>query len=324
MRFRHPEGEALLACPENKELVLMPLNQEQMDYWGNALDEKIRKLAREEEDKDSINGFFSCYDAFIDGLVKRTQTRQDAVVAVSGERGIGKSTFSMVTSLVLNNRIPKGPLPTFSWNNICFKYDTIGELVEKAGAESTQVYNIDEAIDVAHAKQAMSRLNIELSKFIQKARKNNNIYFWCIPDFKGLDSEIRNTAIHFWVHVFYRTDNPERKRNMAFAAFFKPDMSPFNPDKWGLIEGKKDKEPAYDVESLIAIFRRRRQFRSILSYPMMPQIIEETYELQSKDALKKTGEEFRANYPRGKKLGKVAPQSETGQENQSQPTINKV
>lgn len=251
--------------------------------WGEHLHRKIKRS----EVRD-----MRAFSLFLDECIARTKRDEDAVIAVTGDRGRGKSTLSLGASMVLSHRMKRDPA-AFTWDNMCYRFEDLGELIDKAGNNDGLIYNIDEAIDVAHSKSAMSRANKELGKFMIRARKLRNIYFWNIPDFTELDSTIRNKVIQYWIHVFYKSEHRERNKRYGVAALFRKDLNPFNPDKWGFEETKKIvKRPIHDVFHLIKMFRKTRSYVATMAFPILPKIIEDMYKAPSFDALRESGKKF--------------------------------
>lgn len=263
-------------------------NDRDLEIWGRHLLNKLERTKMPEMRQNYI---------FLYELAQRTLRNEDGVVAVTGDRGKGKSNWSMVSSMILGHLLPKDHGHPFSWGNISYRYEDIGDIVEKAGDLDRRVYNIDEAIDVARSRDAMTRANKELGRFMQKARKKRNLYFWNIPDFTELDSSIRNRVIHFWVHVFYKTDSPaaeeHRNRQYSVAALFRKDLNVFNRDKWGFDSPKRDDPAIHDVSDLSSMFKKKKGFVAFLACPRLPQIIEDRHTKASEDAIRKSGAEFK-------------------------------
>lgn len=261
--------------------------EKELDTWGRHLLNRTRNSKKEE---------FMNMNMFLNGLVKRvTLKNEDAVCAVTGDRGKGKSTFSLGGSMQLGQLIKrdKGG-KAFVWENISYRYEDIDKIIEKAGDDDQMVYDIDEGLDVANAKDAMTRVNKEISKFMQKARKKRNIYFWNIPDFLELDSTIRNRVIHFWIHVFWKSSDLDRHKRYGLAALMRRNQNPYKRDKWGLDEkGDMSKPMIHSVEDLRAHLHRSPGFVADLAFSILPETIEEAYLKESNEALRLSSKSFK-------------------------------
>jgi len=265
----------------------MTLTEEQLDFWGKRLLEKIQKSDLKE---------MHLFHAFLEELVRRTERKMDGVIAICGPRGYGKTTLALVSSLILRQLLPRNEEAAFTWDNICYHYDDIGDVIEKASANSIRVYPIDEAIDVMDARDSMSKVNKELGRFMTKARKKKNIYFWCIPSFVDLDSRLRNNIIHFWIEIFWKSNHADEDKRYAYAAFFAKDSDPTVRDKWGFDDLKKTRRSTYTAEEQLKLMKRMRGFVCVIAFPMLPKVIEDEYEQTSFEALEDAGKAFKATF----------------------------
>lgn len=263
------------------------MNDEELETWGKHVLAKITKSRMPEMQN---------FNTFVNALVARTNNNEDGVIAVTGDRGKGKTTFSLNACLMMRMLLPRTNGPAFTWDNICYRYDGIGDIIEKAGDKDQQVYTIDEAIDVAHSKDAMSRVNKELGKFMIKARKKRNLYFWNIPDFTDLDAGIRNKVIQYWVHVFYRDVGNDKASSYSMAALLRKNLNPFERDKWGFeTNSRLVNTPVHDVAGLMELFHKSQNFVAFIAFPPLPKVIEESYLVPSYDALRASSKEFNLN-----------------------------
>lgn len=265
----------------------MKLTDDQLDLWGKKLMHKI--------DTSDIPEMRDSYKQVLEGAVGRTARNEDSVFAVTGWRGKGKTGFSICSSLLLRQMYPSSP-PAFTWDNICYDSSTLGDMVEKAASDNTKIYIIDESIDVAYGRDAMAKINRELAKFMTKARKLKNIYFWNIPEFASLDSELRNRIVHYWVDIFYKTKNSDRDANYAFAAMFRKDMNSFTSDKWGFDEAARIiKHGIHNPAEYMRNVRRIRSFVTFLAFPILPKVVEDAYLETSMASLQSSGKQFAEN-----------------------------
>jgi len=263
------------------------MNDEELETWSRHILTKVKHSRMPE---------FQNYLNFITGLCNRMTNNQHAVCAVTGDAGKGKTTFTINSCMMARELLPRTNGPAFTWDNICYRYDGIGDLVEKAGDLDQMVYTIDEAIDVAHAKDAMSRANKELGKFMLKARKKRNLYFWNIPNFTDLDSGIRNNVVQYWVHVFHRMEAKDRNKSYGIAALSRKDLNPYVHDKWGFESNQKlISSPVHDVDTLMELFKKAPSFVAFVAFPPLPKAIEAAYLVPSYDALRKSSKEFNEN-----------------------------
>lgn len=260
---------------------------EDIDLWGKHL---LAKL----DDKEATENhryFKLCLEEF----AQRPTRNQDATIAVTGDSGMGKTSLALAGSLINTQMGVK-----FDWDNICYSFIDMPNIVEKATSEEANSYVIDEAIDVADASGFMTRLNREIRKVGNKWRKKRNIYWWCIPDFLDLDPGIRNRLVKWWFHVIWQSDHKERSERYAIAAFFRKDMNPFQTDKWGIKDMSNIKRGITDHVALMKYLRKVRSFVTFVAFPILPVAIEEKYELRSKEALQNSGQAFKTMFAKSK------------------------
>lgn len=258
---------------------------EELKVWSPHL---IKKL-----EKEGLPLKVRLFAKFCEKTRQRVFNEKDSVIAVTGDTGMGKTNFALVSSI-----INFGYGVNFSSKNICYSSSDLPNIVQQATSSQFNSYVIDEAIDVADSRDFGTKLNKALMKIAVKNRKNHNIYYWCIPDFTDLDTRLRNKLVRYWVHIFEQTNAQERDTRIAYAAVFVKDKNPFNPDKWGVGDTKK-----YAITNTIHLrkfFRRHvRSYLGEMAIPILPKILEEKYEEQSLKELVKSGEAFKLQF--GKK-----------------------
>ncbi len=145
---------------------------------------------------------------------KRLRNQKDAIIVITGERGSGKSMLSLQLGKDIN--------PNFKIDeHVLFdpKLEQLHELVFKEKPQS--VFVVDEAIRLAHSRQAMTARNIQIVEMVALIRYKTNCIIWNIPLFSSLDSALRNMTT-FWVHVVAR----------GRAVIFKGDPDPFSFDPY--------------------------------------------------------------------------------------------
>ena len=250
------------------------MNDDSLDSWGERIFQKV------------IAGNYGMrlYYRFLEGLHVRTQQNKDAVVAVCGERGLGKSSFAILSSILLR-RI--GLSYSFS-NNFYGSEKTKEVLTEIVNSEKT-VYNFDEVINYGYSRNATTRINKRFANIFTMARKLNNVYFYCIPKFRKLDSDLRNDIVHYWIEIFWQSNTKDHHKKYAHAVIFRKDKNPISLDPWGFEEMRAYKyKKVFTHEAQQRILKKMRSYVCTISFPALPLKLEEEYEQLSKDALRKT------------------------------------
>lgn len=150
--------------------------------------------------------------AFVRMIRRRLRRQRDAVIFLTGERGVGKSMLSIQLGKEICERfeIPKDVLFDPSLQRLY-------ELVFDSKPHSAFV--IDECIRIAFSRQAMTARNQQLVELVALTRYKFHCLLMNIPLFANADSSLRGMAT-FWIHI------PAR----GYAVIFAPSKDPFSRD----------------------------------------------------------------------------------------------
>jgi len=248
----------------------------QLDLWGDKLQSKLENGTHQQRQ----------YLKFLDGLVWRANNNMDAVVAVCGERGMGKSSFAITSGILLRR---KGI--NFDFENIFYGPDALKGAVTNISQSRKGAYVFDEMIDLAYSRNAMTTLNRSLAQFFTKIRKMNNIVFLCIPRFKALDPALRNDIVHFWAEVFWKSYAQEHKKRFALVSLFRKDKNQMTDDPWGF-DNKYIYKRAFKPLDQLRIMKKMRSYVGCVNCPPLPKPIEKAYEDTARDYLKTSSEDL--------------------------------
>lgn len=161
-----------------------------------------------------------------DSLKRRVRNDWDAVLAITGEEGVGKSTLGIQLGRQIDAE--------FSLEkNIIFDPEN---MVDKVRGNTRYSVNIvDEAARALYSRTWYERRQILINKYLKICRKENKILFLIIPDLWELDSSPRNKRVLLWIWVLER----DKQTNTGKAAMFINERNQLYPDPWGLKEGQK-------------------------------------------------------------------------------------
>jgi hypothetical protein len=159
--------------------------------------------------------------AFADLIRDVCQDGWDAPIAVTGPRGVGKSTFLLQFFKEWSDDYnPVRDMP--------MDRDGLVELIDNGGRYKG--IHCDEAIGMLFSRNWSDPEQIALLSKFDRSRHMNQVIGIAIPRFAALDSHLRNSVVRFWVHVYKRTLNPRK----AYAHVFQADDNPAATDVWDL------------------------------------------------------------------------------------------
>lgn len=153
----------------------------------------------------------------VDMLKNRSENQFDNILAITGNRGIGKSDFG------LNICIRTKP---FRLNKqITFKREDLMNLMNS----SKKLFIIaDEMINVAHNREFFNNEQLQLIKFINMYRDNCNSLVFCIKNFWHLDNQLRD-LVSMRIHI----------RRRGLGELHLPHDTTFGTDKWDSKKNEK-------------------------------------------------------------------------------------
>jgi len=146
----------------------------------------------------------------------RTRKNSDAVLCISGFEGVGKSTFGIILSYILD--------PSFDlWKNILYS-PSEEEFLEKINVmHKGSVLNLDEAVKMLE-KQDWSKQTF-IKKTFQVIRGKNLITLLLIPRLEDLNEYFRNWRVMLNLCITHRgfgylqVPDPYNKKDVWHTAF---------------------------------------------------------------------------------------------------------
>jgi len=258
----------------------------QLDLWGEKIIESLKGGDQQER----------AYLKFVKNCAIRISENKDAVICVCGERGMGKSSFAVLTALCLRKYGMK-----FDFGNLFYGPDCLEDAINRIVSTRKSVFIFDEMIDFAYSRDAMSSLNKNIAKLLTKSRKLNHIFFFCIPRFRNLDTTIRNDVVHYWIEVYWKSEAGRHHDRFALAGFFRKDRNPLAEDPWGISGMREERLRVYTPRDQLRLMKKIRSFLCSLRYPPLPVVIEEKYEEMSRKTLRESGAEIYNSIMKGKK-----------------------
>lgn len=211
---------------------------------------------------------------------RRVRNDKQFVAAITGPTGVGKSTFTILESALVDGRFNLK-------KNVSFYPDEKEVLLEFNALRRYQVYILDEAIKVMFKHEWHSKLQQVLMKMFATERWQNKIVFICVPSFWDLSANFRNERINMWIHI------PERGHAFVYQ---KDDDKDNKFDPWLSEEALKAKEKAlkhYHNMSSISkekryhIERRLRNYVCEIKFPDLPDEIKKEYLKLKEESRKK-------------------------------------
>ena len=251
------------------------------------------------EIREKINGEMQTFQHPVDKAVLELCTEmelrtdpqkknRDVIVAVTGQRGIGKSNtvntfgyafghdFSLHTHVLYDPAVDK--LHDFVYN-----------------MPSQSFMNVDEAIRIAYRRQAMTSKNISLNELIGVCRKQNKVSMFSIPDFFQLDSDVQKSIL-LWVYLPDYTKNGVRRGIVSMAD------NRLGRDTWNLkmLQKEADKLPekpwGSDVNSELDMLRRWPNYCFEFEIKRLPPPIDALYDYLSKSMVPKLAVEKKSEF----------------------------
>lgn len=170
-----------------------------------------------EEELTFAKGSFQNLNNFVNLIKSFISKDMDFVIAITGAKGVGKSTLAMQIAIRYLNLIGK----KFDVDrNVAYTFDQIVQAIENL--EQGDVLIIDEAVNVMMAEDWAKFESKYLKKVFAKLRVKHLVVFLCIPNFFWLDRKYRDDMVNLWIHVF--------QRGKAFIAT--PSRNPGIDDAW--------------------------------------------------------------------------------------------
>jgi hypothetical protein len=233
----------------------------------------------------------------VESFKKRTEADFDAVIAITGEEGISKSTLATwcVMEGLLYDGFTEEQIPDMITKYTIFSPNK--ERVKKQIMEAPRysIINADEAIKILYKLNWYSDIQKFLNMLYALCRKENKISLLCMPRFTDFNEFFRKHRIKFWIHILDR----------GVGVLFAKDWNPFTDDPWWMKEGMdvikksygRKKVMDFDVEEKINMLSKVRNFIAVVKFEDLPTTIKKIYR-KGKDEfnyddlgeMKKTGE----------------------------------
>lgn len=118
---------------------------------------------------------------------ERRNNEYDANIAVSGNRGLGKSTVSFKTLVRFKGFDP--------WKHQVYNRDDVMNLLKN---QQRGYCFDDEAINSSYKREFQNKIQRDLIKFLTAYRDRFNVFFSVIPNFFSLDKDLRDL---FFMHI---------------------------------------------------------------------------------------------------------------------------
>lgn len=158
---------------------------------------------------------------FMNILKSIQDSNNDAIIAISGDRGVGKSTLMMQMARAFKNCRPGQIYDTEKYH--IYSQD---ELIDKMEAfDAKDMLCSDESITALFKRDFGKKNQINLIKMFNTYRDKYYLFFLLVPNFADLDFAVRNSLIiKFWIFC--------EKRGRA--AVFCPLRNPILKDAWNM------------------------------------------------------------------------------------------
>ena len=173
---------------------------------------------------------------FTQNIMKRVRNDWDAMIVITGEHGVGKSTLMQQFGFEMDKHFDQK-------NNISY-IPTVKNITEKFNAiQKFQVFGIDEAMEVMYKQDFMKDFQKALIKMYARERKQNKITIMCIPAFGDLSKTFRNTRVKYWIYVAER----------GHAVLLCRPPTPYSDDAWNLKLLNKDFDQTIKTKKVMNI-----------------------------------------------------------------------
>jgi len=154
---------------------------------------------------------------FTENIMKRVRNDWDAMIVITGDHGVGKSTLMQQFGFEMDAKFDQKV-------NISY-IPTVESIIQKFNAlDKYQVFGIDEAMEVMYKNDFMKGFQKAIIKMYARERKQNKITIMCIPSFADLSKTFRNSRVKYWIYV------AERGHGVILC---RP-MTPYSEDAWNL------------------------------------------------------------------------------------------
>lgn len=228
----------------------------------------------------------------VDGLGDRIKValknEWDAVVAITGNEGTGKSVLGCWLGGRIDNNFDFA-------KNIAFVpdesqiFDMITQLPKGACVD------LDEAINAFYKLNWQSRMQVMLNKLFTLCRDQGKAVLLCIPNLLDLNKFMRGRRVVVWIHVIKR----------GLAAVFIRDTNPFIQDTWNFdvitktIIKEKVNFTSMKSDAQIRFLKRLPNYAGTIHFPPLPERFNKQYqELKGQNRyeeleadIKKTGDQ---------------------------------
>lgn len=204
--------------------------------------------------------------------IERCEIGKDAVIAITGYEGDGKS--SLAAQVGEEGGKKSGTGFDYEINELYSpNKDEMRNKVLKLPALSTVV--ADEAINLLYKLNWSSDVQKYINKLYALCRKENKMTLLCMPRFIDFNEFFRNHRILLWVHIIQGISKVDKT---GMAAVFDKDWSPFSKDPWWIketqkridINRKKKRRIEVDVEEKMEILEKSSNFIGPLTFGRLP------------------------------------------------------
>lgn len=137
-------------------------------------------------------------EEFIRGLKHDLRNDWDRIIVVTGQRGVGKSTLTLLLAKLVDYY--------FKFNRLAFMPDDIIPIIQGMNAYEGMV--MDEGGEIWGRQDWATKVSINITKQFQGDRYRNTIRFVLAPNIFYLNKKAIDMA-HYWIRV-YSPDNRTR------------------------------------------------------------------------------------------------------------------
>jgi len=225
------------------------------------------KDVREELEAEATNKLDENFWILAKLTRRRVRKKWDAVYGITGEEGVGKSTFGIQFGKATDNK--------FAFErNIIFNPDK--EKIKKLilGLPKYSVVDVDEAIKILYKMQWYTEIQHMLNMIYALCRRENKISLLLMPRFKDFNEFFRNHRIKLWIHIVDR----------GVAVVFAKHWSPFIQDPWlmkendRLVRESSKQKIAVPLSEKLKILRRSPNYVMEIAFPPLTKEEEDLFE----------------------------------------------